>query len=146
MFPFSPFGVFHSLWLLLKTGTGAEFFLFLVAPTIFLAFLWNFINRNWYLPGNQGRRSELIKNHSKQVEKNNAKVERQYGGLLNQAMFQRRYGLHSICTATIWFAESYFFNNGQWPSSTVVSDNLSTKGEAVNGSARWFPDPDTSFG
>ena len=58
----------------------------------------------------QGRGSEIIKNHSKQVEKNNAKVERQYGGLLNQAMFQWRYGLHSICTATVWFEESYFFS------------------------------------
>ena len=58
---------------------------------------------------------------------------------------QRRYGLQSICTVEIWFEESYFFNGGQLLSLMVVSENPS-KGEAVNGSARWFPDPDTSFG
>ena len=96
----------------------------------------------------QGRGSETIENHSQQVEKNNAKVERQYGGLLNHTIFyrcQQSFSLHSICTVTIWFEESYFFNGGQLLSLMVVSENPS-KGEAINGSAGWFPDPDTSFG
>ena len=47
----------------------------------------------------QGRGSEIIKNHSKQVEKNNAKVERQYGGLLNHTLF------------ALWFAQYLHSDN-----------------------------------
>ena len=77
----------------------------------------------------QGRGSEIIKNHSKQVEKNNAKVDH------DVLCLPAALCLQSICTVEIWFEESYFFNGGQLSSLMVVSENPS-KGEAVNGSAR----------